>query len=79
MTFLEERKFMHERVNKGIDVHLSDAEAEEFQRLAAEIDKNIHWTIKGCTECVNRMVKYVFDKQGTITRRETFPKADGKV
>ena len=79
IPFLEERKLLHERVNSGIDVHLSDSEADEFERLALEIDKNIHWQTKGCIDCVNRMVKFVFDKQGTMTRRETFPKADVKI
>lgn len=76
--FLTTVSFMEERVNAGIDVHVSDLEAQEFQKLAKIIDPQRHFTIYGCQSCINTLVKFVFDytaKQGKIIKKESFPKA----
>lgn len=73
IQFLQDRYFLYERVQKGIDVHPSDAEIEEFQKLAKQLNPNINTAVKGCQSCVNDLVKLVFDKQDTIIKRAKFP------
>ena len=72
--FLEKRYFMRERLELGIDVHPSDDEAREFQRLAKEIDPQRYFTLYGCQSCINSLVKFVFDNAGKLE-----DKLDGKV
>ena len=50
----------------GIDVHLSDDEAKEFQAAAKLIDKDRHFTIYGCQDCINTLVKFIFENQGKV-------------
>jgi len=76
--FLVERHFMKERLDLGIDVHPSDADAKQFQKLAKEIDPARHFTIYGCQSCINSLVKFVFDNQKTIIKKQTFPKQDAQ-
>ena len=76
--FLSDRLLLQERVNAGIDVHPADWEVAEFEKQAKAISPKKEWTIKGCQECVNALVKFVFDNQDVVIRRETFPKANGK-
>ena len=76
--FLTVRNFMYERVKSGIDVHLSDSDAKAFQKLAKEIDSQRHFTIYECQSCINDLVKFVFDNQKTVIKKEKFPKEDGE-
>ena len=76
--FLEQNKFLKDRLDKGIDVHPSDAELKEFQKQAKEIDPVRHFTIYGCQSCVNDLVRFVYNNQKTFIKKETFPKVDGK-
>lgn len=58
---------MHERANAGIDVHISDDDTVEFQRLAGIIDPNKDFNgVQGCQSCVNNLVKFVYDKEKTL-------------
>ena len=81
IKFLEERYFMFERVNMNIDVHLSDAEIKEFQKLAKEINPAGDFAVKGCQSCANSLVKFVFNNQNTRIKKMNFPsdkKENGK-
>ena len=78
--FLEDNKFLLERVNQGIDVHPSTGELEQFEKLALQISPKGDFPWRGCQECVNHMVKFVFDNQDKLNGKEgkiqkmTFPK-----
>lgn len=61
-----ELTFLHDRVKAGIDVHPSEPELAEFYRLAKLISPHQNFTYKGCQECVNHLVKFVFDNQNKI-------------
>lgn len=66
---------IQDKINAGIDVHLSDDEAKEFQAAAKGIDPQRHFTIYGCQECINTLVKFVVDSQATpatFVKSETF-------
>lgn len=73
IKFLQERSFMQERLELGIDVHPSDDELKEFQKLAKKIDPDRYFTIYGCQKCVNELVKFVFDAQKENVKKVTFP------
>lgn len=82
-TFLNEQRFLVARVAKGIDIHPSDQELKEFQKLAKRIDKDRYFTIYGCQDCVKALVKFVYDNEDKLKEPEqlvnfkkkaTFPK-----
>lgn len=58
--FLIENAFLLERINAGIDIHPSDAELKTFQAMAKVIDADRHFTIYGCQDCNQAMVKFVY-------------------
>ena len=58
--FLIENAFLLERINAGIDIHPSDAELKTFQAMAKVIDADRHFTLYGCQECNQAMVKFVY-------------------
>jgi hypothetical protein len=68
--FLTDRSFLHERVNAGIDVHPSEADLVEFEKLARTISPNGDFSWRGCQECVNHMVKFVFDNAERLEVKE---------
>ena len=59
--FLIANSFLLERIGAGIDIHPSDAELKTFQAMAKVIDADRHFTIYGCQECNQTLVKFVFD------------------
>lgn len=73
--FLQEQSFLYDRVKNGIDVHPSDAEVDEFVKRAKAIQPELDWAVKGCQECVNNVVKFVYDNQTKTVKKESFPKA----
>lgn len=78
IQFLEDRKFMNERISVGIDVMPSDRDAREFQKLAKQIDPDRYFTLYGCQSCINTLVKFVFDNEEQletekIIKKATFP------
>ena len=58
-----QNKVWEAKSKAGIDVHLSDDEAKEFQAVAKLIDPDRYFTIYGCQECINTLVKFVFENQ----------------
>ena len=60
-SFLVDRMFLSDRVNAGIDVHPSNPELIQFEELAKTISPRGSFPWRGCQECVNHMVKFVFD------------------
>ncbi len=78
IQFLQDQYFLYERIKKNIDIHPSNRELKEFQRLAKEIDKDRYFTIYGCQDCIRTLVKFVYDNQKTIIKRETFFKEDNE-
>jgi len=61
IQFLEDRRFLQERLVHGIELHLNDNELKEFQAIAKQYDKDRYFTIYGCQSCVQTLVKFVFD------------------
>ena len=59
--FLIENTFLLERIGAGIDIHPSDAELKTFQAMAKVIDADRHFTIYGCQECNQTLVKFVYE------------------
>ena len=55
IDFLKKREHKFKQVEQGIDYHLSDDEAKQYQKLAKEIDKQRHFTIYGCQKCINEL------------------------
>lgn len=76
IQFLEDNKHLQERVNAGIDVHPSAAELEQFEKLALQISPNGDFSYRGCQDCVNYMVKFVFDNADKLGKKMTFPKQE---
>jgi hypothetical protein len=75
--FLTARLFMKERLDAGVDVHPSDDELREFQKIAKTIDADRYFTLYGCQDCVNTLVRFVFANykdEPLIVKKETFPK-----
>lgn len=72
IPFLEERKFMYERLQLGIDIHPSDRELAEFQKLAKQIWPKYDTSVKGCQPCVNALIRFVFEKQGVAIKKANF-------
>jgi hypothetical protein len=65
-----ELTFLQERVYLGIDVHPSEEELKEFARLANLIAPELEFSYRGCQECVNSMVKFVFDNQKVLDEKQ---------
>lgn len=65
-------KYPHYAANvaAGIDVHPSDAEIDEFLAVAKKISPSTEFTTHGCMECLQSMIKLVFDKEDTLSKRE---------
>lgn len=66
-----ELTFLQDRVNAGIDVHPTEAELIEFENLALQISPNQDFSWRGCQECVNHMVKFVFDNQSRLNEKSS--------
>ena len=60
-SFLEDRRFLQDRIAADIDIHLSDNEAKEFKAIAKTYDKERYFTIYGCQDCIRTLVNFVFD------------------
>ena len=70
IPFLQDRLFMQERVNVGIDLHPSETELIEFEKLALQISPNGDFSWRGCQPCVNYMVKFVFDNAAKLEAKK---------
>lgn len=81
IKFLEDRRHLQERVNAGIDLHPTDDECKEFERLASILSPKTDFSWRGCVSCVNTLVKFVFDNEDRIVTRigkVKFPANDSK-
>ena len=70
-----ELTFLQDRVNAGIDVHPSELELQEFEKLALQISPNQDFAWRGCQDCVNHLVKFVFDNQNRLNEKGTKEKS----
>ena len=65
---------VYEKSKAGFDLHLSDAEVNEFYQKAKELQPKTVFTLKGCIDCINSMVALVFAAED---KGEKTIKADG--
>lgn len=64
--FLDDKHYYCYRVQNGVDVHLSASEGEMFVKLAKMISPHQEFTWKGCQECANHLVKFVYTNRKRI-------------
>jgi hypothetical protein len=55
--------FLYDRILNGVDVHPSQPELIEFERLSKLIDPNSEFSFRGCQPCVNEMIRFVFENK----------------
>jgi hypothetical protein len=55
--------FLYERILAGVDVHPSQPELMEFERLSKIIDPQSEFSFRGCQPCVNELVRFVFENK----------------
>jgi hypothetical protein len=55
--------FLYDRIVAGVDVHPSEAELIEFERLSKLIDPSSEFSFRGCQPCVNEMIRFVFENK----------------
>jgi hypothetical protein len=55
--------FLYDRIVAGVDVHPSQPELLEFERLSKLIDPNSEFSFRGCQPCVNEMIRFVFENK----------------
>jgi len=55
--------FLYDRILNGVDVHPSQPELIEFERLSKLIDPQSEFSFRGCQPCVNEMIRFVFENK----------------
>jgi len=55
--------FLYDRILNGVDVHPSQPELIEFERLSKLIDPQSEFSFRGCQPCVNELVRFVFENK----------------
>jgi hypothetical protein len=55
--------FLYDRILNGVDVHPSQPELMEFERLSKIIDPQSEFSFRGCQPCVNEMIRFVFENK----------------
>jgi hypothetical protein len=55
--------FLYDRILAGVDVHPSQTELIEFERLSKLIDPQSEFSFRGCQPCVNELVRFVFENK----------------
>jgi hypothetical protein len=71
--------FLYDRILAGVDVHPSQPELLEFERLSKIIDPNSEFSFRGCQPCVNEMIRFVFENKNKLdakAKKTTGTKAD---
>lgn len=58
--------FLYDRILAGVDVHPSQPELIEFERLSKLIDPNSEFSFRGCQPCVNELVRFVFENKNKL-------------
>lgn len=61
LIFLTDQLFLKERVDNKVDVHPAAAVIAAFEKLAVSISPKQDFSWRGCQECINHVVKFVFD------------------
>jgi hypothetical protein len=63
--------FLYDRIIAGVDVHPSEAELIEFERLSKIIDQNSEFSFRGCQPCVNEMIRFVFENKTKLDGKKS--------
>lgn len=58
--------FLYDRIVAGVDVHPSEPELIEFERLSKLIDPQSEFSFRGCQPCVNEMIRFVFENKSKL-------------
>jgi hypothetical protein len=58
--------FLYDRILAGVDVHPSQPELLEFERLSKIIDPQSEFSFRGCQPCVNELVRFVFENKNKL-------------
>jgi len=58
--------FLYDRILAGVDVHPSQPELIEFERLSKIIDPQSEFSFRGCQPCVNELVRFVFENKNKL-------------
>jgi hypothetical protein len=58
--------FLYDRILNGVDVHPSQPELIEFERLSKIIDPQSEFSFRGCQPCVNEMIRFVFENKNKL-------------
>jgi hypothetical protein len=67
--------FLYDRIIAGVDVHPSESELLEFERLSKLIDPNSEFSFRGCQPCVNEMIRFVFENKSKLEAKSSKTKA----
>lgn len=67
--------FLYDRILAGVDVHPSQPELIEFERLSKLIDPNSEFSYRGCQPCVNEMIRFVFENKNKLDGKSNKTKA----
>jgi hypothetical protein len=59
--FLQSQSFLFDRVKAGIDIYPNDNELQKFAAIAKEINPSMDFQIKGCQECVQSLISFVYN------------------
>lgn len=58
--------FLYDRIVAGVDVHPSEPELLEFERLSKLIDPTLEFSFRGCQPCVNELIRFVFENKSKL-------------
>lgn len=61
--FLTSQYFLYERIQQGKEIYPADGVLKQFQQEAKKIDAQRHFTIYGCQDCIQSLVKFVYENQ----------------
>lgn len=61
--FLTTQQFLYQRVLDGKEIYPADGVLKQFQLEAKKIDAQRHFTIYGCQDCIQTLVKFVYENQ----------------
>jgi hypothetical protein len=63
--------FLYDRILNGVDVHPSQPELMEFERLSKLIDPQSEFSFRGCQPCVNELVRFVFENKSKLDGKKS--------
>ena len=63
--------FLYDRILAGVDVHPSQPELIEFERLSKLIDPQSEFSFRGCQPCVNELVRFVFENKNKLDGKKS--------